>query len=69
MTIKKKRLGVGLETRTFVGNDDRTYLVFRSQNGSYHTFVEVEAKQAARECGATEEDNTRRMWAQVWKER
>jgi len=33
---------------------------------SFHTFVEVEAKQVARECGAEEEANTRQMWESIW---
>jgi hypothetical protein len=40
--------------------------VLRTLDGSFHTFVEVEAKQAARECGATEEANTRQMWESIW---
>lgn len=31
-------------------------------------FVEVEAKQAARECGAEEGANTRQMWESIWKQ-
>ena len=40
--------------------------VLRTLDGSFHTFVEVEAKQAARECGATDEGNTRQMWESIW---
>ena len=43
------------------------YLVFRTLDGSYHAFVEVEAKQAARECGAAELANTREMWKSIWE--
>lgn len=64
--LKPKRQGVGLEIRTFQGNDDRSYVVFRTPRGAYHTFIEVEAKQAARECGATTEGNTRSMWDDLW---
>ena len=29
--------------------------------------IEVEAKEAARKCGATKEGNTWSMWDQVWE--
>lgn len=66
--IKRKRKGVGLEMRTFHGEDGSTYLVFRTSGGAYHVFVETEAKQAALHCGASDEGNTRSMWASLWKE-
>ena len=45
------------------------YLVLRLPDGSYHTFVEVEAKEAAIKCGAIggRGANTRRLWDQLWK--
>jgi hypothetical protein len=66
--LKEKREGRSLEIKTFVGQDGNHYLVLRSLEGSFHTFVEVESKQAARECGATEEPNTntRQMWESIW---
>jgi hypothetical protein len=64
--IRAKRKGVGLEMRTFQGRDGRSYLVFRTPSGSYHTFVETEAKQAARQCGTQTEGNTREMWSSLW---
>ncbi len=57
-----------LETKTFSGGDGNQYIVFRTLDGSYHTFVEVEAKQAARQCGAEEGANTRQMWESIWKQ-
>jgi len=44
------------------------YLVFRLPDGSYHSFVEVEAKEAAIKCGATNDRNrnTRRLWDELW---
>jgi hypothetical protein len=60
--LKAKKKGLGLEAKTFIGKQGSSYLVFRSLDGSYHAFVEVEAKQAARERGATEGPNTRKMW-------
>ena len=70
MPLKPKRKGVGLEMRTFKakGKNDR-FLVFRTPYGSYHVFKEVEAKQAARDCGANIEANTREMWREVWDRR
>ncbi len=50
--IKSKRTGTELTMRTIPGKDGRSYLVFRTGTGSFHTFVETEAKQATRECGA-----------------
>ena len=44
MLGKRKRQGVGLEMKTFKGNDQQNYLVFRTPKGSYHVFLEVEAK-------------------------
>lgn len=66
MALKKKKQGLGLEMRTFSGKDGNSYLVFRTSGGSFHVFMEVEAKEAARQCGATKEKNTRQMWASVW---
>jgi hypothetical protein len=64
--LKVKREGTELPFRTFVGSDGTTYLVFRSSDGAFHVFAEVEAKQAARECGAEELANTRQMWESLW---
>ena len=66
MTTKQKRRGFGVEIKSFQGRDGRSYLVFRTPQGSYHAFVEVEAKQAARECGVKVEKNTRDMWRAIW---
>jgi hypothetical protein len=65
--MKKKKKGLGLEIRTFKGDDGNSYLVFRSTAGSYHVFVEVEAKEAARKCGATKESTPRQLWGEIWK--
>ena len=67
--IKAKRRGVGLEVETFPGRDGRSYLVFRTSSGSYHTFVEIEAKQAARACRERLVGNTRRMWSTIWNDK
>ncbi len=66
MSIKPKKRGFGLEMKIFEGNDEESYLVLKTKSGSYHVFQEVEAKQAARECGALKESNSRQMWNEVW---
>jgi hypothetical protein len=63
---KRKRQGVGLEMKTFKGDDEQNYLVFRTPKGSYHTFLEVEAKEAAAHCGARRKGTTRQMWENLW---
>lgn len=67
MAIKQKRLGFALDIRSFRGRDGNTYIVFRTPTGSYHAFMEVQAKEAARQCGASIEGNTRQMWSSIWK--
>jgi hypothetical protein len=67
VTPKAKKRGIGLDMRTFVGKDGRSYLVFRTGRGVYHVFMEVEAKAAARKCGATKAGTTHQMWDEVWK--
>lgn len=66
MAVKAKKKGFEMDLRTLVGADGATYLVFRTAGGSFHAFREVEAKQAARECGATGTGNTRQMWESIW---
>ncbi|ROO31193.1 hypothetical protein [Salinisphaera japonica] len=66
--MKEKREGFGLEMKTFDGADGNSYLVFRTRNGSFHAFMEVEAKEAARQCGADGDKNTRGLWAELWRE-
>ena len=65
MEISKKREGFGLDVKTIKGSKG-TYLFFHEKDGAYHTFLEVAAKDAARDCGATTEGNTRRMCKEVW---
>ena len=70
MAHPKKRSGLGLEMRTFTGKKSKTtYLVVRTPKRfghSYHVFVEQQAKAAARDCGAAE-DQTNEMWSKVWE--
>lgn len=65
MEIRPKLRGFGLDVRIFKGKSKRAYLVFRTGGGAYHTFLEVEAKQAARDCGAAG-GHTRQMWGKLW---
>jgi len=65
--MKRKKKGLGLEMHTFFGKDGNSYLVFRSTAGSYHVFVEVEAKEAARQCGERSTGTPRQMWGEIWK--
>lgn len=69
MPIKPKKHGLGLEMRTFEGDSRNTYLVFRTKEGGFHVFQEVEAKESARDCGAKTEGNTRKMWQEVWNKK
>lgn len=70
MAMKEKRQGLGLDIRSFKGKDGATYIVFKTTKGSYHVFKEVEAKEAARQCGAESQTdrNTRQMWGELWEE-
>jgi hypothetical protein len=65
-TLTRKRAGLGLEAKTFIGESGTTYIVFRSPKGGYHAFAEVEAKKAARDCGAAMGHNTRAEWKSLW---
>lgn len=69
MAVKKheaKRQGLGLEIQSFKGSSGSSYIVFKSTTGSYHVFVEAEAKAAARDCGITK-GTTRERWAALRK--
>jgi len=64
-----RRVHSPIEFKTFVGAKGSQYLVFRGHRGDYHVFVEVEAKEAAEDCGETEgpTDNTQTMWNRLWE--
>jgi hypothetical protein len=55
-----------LEIKTFEGESGQTYLVFRNHNDEFHVFTEVQAKEAAMDCGAPDEGNTQQRWRQIW---
>jgi hypothetical protein len=58
-----------MEMRTFDGASGVTYLVLRTNSGSFHVFAEIEAKQAARDCGSAGGHNTRTEWQEIWDAR
>jgi hypothetical protein len=66
---RAKRLGYGLNMRVFPTTDDREdqVLLIQDPAGRFHTFVEVEAKQAARRCGAPKGLTTDESWSFVIK--
>lgn len=67
ITLKKD--GYGLQIRTYMSVDRKsTYIVFKHVDGSYHAFVEVEAKVAAMCCGSDldQEEHTRDHWNVLW---
>lgn len=67
--ISLKRKSNGIQFRTFESEDEKnTYIVSKESDGSYHTFVEVEAKDAAIHCGSTldRNENTRSHWNDLW---
>lgn len=68
MSVKPKRCGLGMEMRTFTGRSGN-YLFFRTREGAFHVFQEVEAKEAARDCGSKSEGNTRQMWQEIWNKK
>ena len=67
MVLKPKRRHRALEVKTFDGKDGASYVVFHTSSGSFHTFREAEAKEAARQCGATKAGTTRQMWESIWR--
>lgn len=70
-TINLKKSGSTLPIKTFESMDGKnTYLVFRQSDGSYHVFVEVEAKGAAINCGSNLDHSeiTRKHWDKLWEE-
>lgn len=63
--LTPKPKGRGLEMRTFTGSSGKTYLVLKTLDGGFHVFAEVEAKEAANDCGAAR-GSTRQEWGQLW---
>ena len=57
--MKRKKIGLGLDLATKKGSDGN-YLFIKTQNGSYHAFLEVETKDALADCGAI--SKKRKTW-------
>lgn len=57
-----KRSDRAIEVRTFEGGKG-TYVVYRLPSGGFHTFMEVEAKAVAVDCGGPSTGNTRKLLA------
>jgi len=64
--IELKRRGFGLAMKTFQDREGHCYIVFRSSNGSFHVFAEVNAKDAGEKITGRRE-NTRIMWGKLWR--
>jgi len=64
MKISKKRRGFNLQMKTVSGQKG-AYLFLRTPYGSYHTFLEVAARDAARDCGAPNKGNTRQLCKRI----
>jgi len=62
--IVKKRAGFELQIKTLKGKNGN-YLYIKTPTGGYHAFLEVATKEAARDCGATGEGNTRQLCKQI----
>jgi hypothetical protein len=61
-----KRRGFELQSRTFITPDNRVILVFKTRDGSYHTFVEMAAKDAAKKLSPKASGSTRSIWDKIW---
>ncbi len=68
MLLKDKREGRERAFKAFVGSDGTRHVSFRSTEGSFYVFAEVEGMQAARECGASALANARQMWESLREE-
>jgi len=64
-SFKAKLTDCALDMKTIKG-DKGTYL-FLKAGKSYHVFVEIDAKEAAIDCGAAEGKNTQISCKEVWK--
>lgn len=62
-----KRRSYGLEIKTARGKTGISYVVFKTYNGTFHAFMEVDAKAAANDCGGPRSGNTQARWNTLWK--
>jgi hypothetical protein len=69
-TFKKKRKLFGIQFKTFRGKQGDDYLVLTAGDFKYHVYAEVDAKQAARDCGCKldqRHNDTAAMWNDIWE--
>jgi hypothetical protein len=66
VTEKPKKIGLGLEIKTFRGKSGRAYLVFRTQEGAFHVFTEVSTEESAVDCGAEKNRSVDERWKSIW---
>jgi len=65
--LKLKRPADALEIRTFTSTDKkRKYLILKTPKGTYHAFVEVDAKLASKDCGSPRKARTKQFWDALW---
>jgi hypothetical protein len=64
--MHQKRRGFELQSRTFITPDNRVILVFKTRYGSYHTFFEMAAKDAAKVLSPKASGGTRSIWDKIW---
>lgn len=67
-TFKVKRISSAIEIRTYQGRKGK-YLVMTAGDGKFHVFSEVEAKEAAIDCGFKGRQHTNTMWKTLWAEK
>jgi len=65
--LKPKRSAEAIEIRTFTSKDRKSkYLILKTPKGTYHAFVEVDAKMAAKDCGSPRKTRTKQFWDALW---
>ncbi len=62
--VIKKRKGLGFQLRSLQGKNGN-YLFMKGPAGDYHAFLEVAAKEAARDCGSLGKGNARQLCKEV----
>jgi hypothetical protein len=64
--MKQKASGLWYRNANLTGKFGTKYLTFKTPRGSYHTFSEVIARDAAADCGS-DQGITNRRWAKQFK--
>jgi hypothetical protein len=64
-TVTVKRTPAAVEMRTFHGSKGHYFVI--KTDGKFHVFLEVEAKQAAWDCGCElRKGHTNKLWTERW---